>query len=397
MRLSDYLTLSRNNFLRNGFKTFSPIIIITLAIIVFNVITGFFSSITDSMNNTIIKNDSLKFIEVVATPDKKLNSDNLKEIKKIAGVASTFPKVQSFVGIEHSQDKITTNLIGVDSQAISFFTTGKKSSINGTEIILNSTLSDKIKSGDSIKVNYTIKVKEGEGIRKFTDAKILSLYDQFYINNYPEDVSLATIDYVENLNAEFVGFSLEDYRRNLTYDFGTVIVKEVEDVTKVAKRIESMGYDTSYSLKSSQSIPMVARIIVAIGGIIVSLLLVFSGISIASIISQSLRGRYKEIGIMRAVGYQRNHLIKLFSIQVLYISLISFILSISLSFIIIKLLSYFLQQSKFINYQFNVEMDIRQIAISFILILLVSFVSSFRPIMKASSTSIIEIIRGNAS
>ena len=158
-----------------------------------------------------------------------------------------------------------------------------------------------------------------------------------------------------------------------------------------------MGYDTNYSLKSSQSIPMVAKIIIAIGGIVIALLLVFSGISIASIISQSLRGRYKEIGIMRAVGYERNHLIKLFAVEVLYISLISFVLSTSLSFILIKVISYFMNQSNLSNFQFNVTMDIKQVVISFILIIFVSFISSFRPIMKASSTSIIEIIRGNAS
>lgn len=397
MRLSDYLKLGKNNFLRNGFKTLSPIIIITLAIIVFNMVTGFFTSITDSMNNTVIKNDSLKFIEVIATPDKTMDIHSFENIKRIEGVASTFPKVQSFVGLEHDQDKITTNLIGVDNKAVHFFTSGKKDVIKEDEIILNSGLTTKIKEGDSVKVNYTIKVKEGEGIRKLKDAKISTLYNQFYINSFPEDISLATIDYVESLNAEFVGLSLDDYRKNLTYEFGTVIVKDVEDITKVAKKIEDMGYDTNYSLKSSQSIPMVAKIIIAIGGIVIALLLVFSGISIASIISQSLRGRYKEIGIMRAVGYERNHLIKLFAVEVLYISLISFVLSTSLSFILIKVISYFMNQSNLSNFQFNVTMDIKQVVISFILIIFVSFISSFRPIMKASSTSIIEIIRGNAS
>lgn len=397
MRFSDYLKLGGSNFRRNGFKTLAPITIITIGIIVFNVITGFFSSIASSMDSTVIENDSLKFIEVVATPERELKREDIQKIKEIKGVVTSFPKIQSFVGIEYENDKLTTNLIGIDNLAVPYFTSNKTTTIKDNEIVFNSSLANDLHKGDKVQVSYTVKVKEGEGFRKKIKGQILSLYDQFYITNLPEDLSLATIDYVENINAEFVGLPLEDYRENLSYDFGTVIVKNVENVGLVANEIESMGYDTIYSLKSSQSMPMVAKIIVTIGGVVIILLLVFSGISIASIIGQSLRGRYKEIGIMRAVGYQRVNLIKLFSVEVLYISLISFILSISFSFIIIKVLEYFINRSRIINFTFNIEMNINQVLISFLLIVIVSFLASYRPIVRASSTNITELIRGNAS
>ncbi|MGD6818780.1 ABC transporter permease [Metabacillus sp. 84] len=397
MRLSDYLKLGGKNFKRNGFKTAAPIVIITMGIIVFNVVAGFFSGITSSMNETVMENDSLKFIEVVSTPDKALKQEDFNELKQIDGVSTSFPKVQAFVGLEYGKNKITTNLIGVDGPALSYMTAGKANSIKDGDIVLNSALADDLKQGDEVNVSYTVKVKEGEGVRESTKGTIQSLYDQFYITNFPDDLSLATIDYVENLNAQFEGLTLEQYRSGLTYDFGTVVVQNVEDVTPVARQIEELGLDTIYSLKSSQSIPMVAQIIMSIGGVIIVLLLIFSGISIASIIGQSLRGRYKEIGIMRAVGYEKSHLIKLFSVEVLFISVLSFAASIILSFLIISGLEYFLNQSEAIDYTFTIDMTIQQVLLSLILILAVSFLASFRPIVKASSATITDIIRGNAS
>ncbi|MGP7818810.1 ABC transporter permease [Niallia sp. 01092] len=397
MRLSDYFKLGGNNFLRNGFKTLSPIIIITIGIIVFNVVTGFFSSITTSMNTTVIDNDSLKFIEVVPTPEKELTMDDFHEMNKINGVITSYPKVQAFVGLEYGVNRVSTNLVGVNNKAVRYFTSGKDESIKNNEIILNSNIVDTLKPGDSVNISYTVKVKEGEGIRKIKKGKILSFFNQFYLANYPEDLSLATLDYVEQLNAEFLGLSLADYRKNLVYEFGTVIVDDVENISHVAEQIESLGYDTSYALKSSQSIPMVAKIIITVGGVVLVILLLFSGISIASIMGQSLRGRYKEIGIMRAVGYERSHLIKLFSVEVLYISLISFFASITLSFIIIQGLESYLNKTSGIKYIFSINMTGMQVIVSFVLIIIVSFLASFRPIIKASSTDITEIIRGNAS
>lgn len=397
MRFSDYFKLGGSNFLRNGFKTIAPIVIITMGIIVFNIVAGFFTSITESMNTTVVENNSLKFIEVVATPENELKMKDFKKISGINGVVTSIPKVEAFVGLESGDIRETTDLVGVNNKSVSFFTSGNNQYIPDDSIILNSSVAKELKVGENIKVSYTVKIKEGEGIRKTKSGKISSRYDQFYLASYQDGFSLASIDYVEQINASFLGLSLEDYRRNLNYDTGTVIVKDVEQITNVAKKIEALGYDTSYALKSSESIPTVAKMIIAVGGIIIILLLILSGISIASIIGQSLRGRYKEIGIMRAVGYQRSHLIKLFSIEVLYISLISFVLSTIFSFILIKGIEFFLNRSNEIDYIFNISMNGTQILISFGLIVLVSFFASFRPILKASSINITDIIRGNAS
>ncbi|MEK4337446.1 MULTISPECIES: ABC transporter permease [Bacillus] len=397
MRLNDYLKLSWNNFLRNGFKSIAPITIITLSIIILNIILSLFSSITASINTTVIENQSLKLIEISSNSENELTSGSFKKLNEIDNVVTAFPKIEAFVGVEYKNSKTTTNLVGVNDKGLEYFTSNKDKMINNNQIVINSSLADELASNDQIKISYTVKVKEGEGIRKTKNTTIQSKFDQFYLDNYPDDVSLGSIDFVEKFNADFLGLPLKDYRKNLTYEFGTVIVNDVENLTQVANDIEKLGYDTGYSLKASQSIPLVAKIIIAIGGIILVVLLAFSGVSIASVIGQSLRNRYKEIGVMRTFGYEKSHLIKLFSIEVLFISLISFVISVISSFIIIELLNSYLEKSIGVNIDFSVNMTWIQIFISFILIVLVSFISSFRPILKASSIHITEIIRGNDS
>ncbi|WP_305961152.1 FtsX-like permease family protein, partial [Bacillus safensis] len=361
MRLNDYLKLSWNNFLRNGFKSIAPITIITLSIIILNIILSLFSSITASVNTTVIENQSLKLIEISSNSENELTSGSFKKLNEIDNVVTAFPKIEAFVGVEYKNSKTTTNLVGVNDKGLEYFTSNKDKMINNNQIVINSSLADELASNDQIKISYTVKVKEGEGIRKTKNTTIQSKFDQFYLDNYPDDVSLGSIDFVEKFNADFLGLPLKDYRKNLTYEFGTVIVNDVENLTQVANDIEKLGYDTGYSLKASQSIPLVAKIIIAIGGIILVVLLVFSGVSIASVIGQSLRNRYKEIGVMRTFGYEKSHLIKLFSIEVLFISLISFVISIISSFIIIELLNSYLEKSIGVNFDFSVNMTWIQI------------------------------------
>ncbi|MFS0657148.1 ABC transporter permease [Bacillus sp. 179-C3.3 HS] len=397
MKLNDYIKLSWNNFLRNGFKSVAPITIISLSIIILNIILSLFSSITSSVNTTVIDNQSLKIIEISSNSENELTSSSFKELKEIDNVVTAFPKIEAFVGVEYKNGKTTTNLVGVNDKGLEYFTSNKVKGIRDNQLVINSSLTDELSPNEKVKISYTVKVKDGEGIRKTKKALIQSKFDQFYLDNYPEDISLGSIDFVEKLNADFLGLSLKDYRKNLTYEFGSVIVNNVENLPQVADDIEKLGYDTGYSLKASQSIPLVAKVIIAIGGIVLIVLLIFSGISIASVIGQSLRNRYKEIGIMRTFGYEKSHLINLFSIEVLIISLISFVISVISSFIIIELLDSYLGKFMGVNFDFSVNMTGIQIFISLILIVLVSFISSFRPILKASSINITEIIRGNDS
>ncbi|MEL3970811.1 FtsX-like permease family protein [Rossellomorea oryzaecorticis] len=393
MKTTDYYSLGFKNFQRNGKKNIAPIIIITVGILLFNIITSFFTSITSSVNETVVDNSSLKFIHV-SSVDGDMKDTDLEKLKNVEGVHSVFPRTESFIGIENNKEKITTTLIGIPDNSIQYFTDEKNLSLSDNGILLNKNIESSLEKGDPTKISYTVKVKENEGIRKELNATIQSKIEPPYLISFPEDISVASIELVQTLNAGFLGLTLEEYLQNPRYQEAIAIVPDINAVNEAANQFDEMGYMTNYSLKASKSIPVIAKIIGSVGGILVIVLLVFAGTSIASIINQSLRSRYGEIGIMRAIGFKQKQLIKLFTVEVTIISIISFFLSILLSFIALKVIEQYVNNLGFADYTFILSISAYQALASLAVIFLVSFLASAYPIKKASSIQVTDILKG---
>ena len=393
MKAKDYISLGFKNFQRSGRKNIAPIIIITVGILLFNIGTSFFTSITSSVNDTVVDNASLKFIHVSSAEGDLTNTD-LEKLKEVDGVATVFPRTESFIGIEHNKEKITTTLIGVPDNAIEYFAEKENQSLSDNGILLNKNITTSLVKGDLVKLSYTVKVKENEGIRKELDAIVASKIEPPYLISFPEDISIASLELVQTLNAGFLGLTREEYLQNPSYQEAIAIVPDVNAVSKAGGQFDEMGYITNYSLKASKSIPVIAKILASVGGILVVVLLIFAGTSIASIINQSLQNRYGEIGIMRAVGFKQKHLIKLFAVEVTIISFISFCLSILLSFFALKAIEHYVNNLGFADYTFILTIGTYQILASLAVIFLVSFISSAYPIKKASSIQVTDILKG---
>ncbi|MCR8848282.1 FtsX-like permease family protein [Rossellomorea sp. SC111] len=394
MKVSDYLTLGIKNFKRSGKKNIAPIIIITVGILLFNIVSSFFTSITASVNESVVDNSSLKFMHV-SSIDSSLKNEDLAKLKEIEHVHNAFPRTESFVGIEKNKEKVTTTLVGVPNDSIKYFTKSlKETNLPDNGILLNSNIDSTLQQGEPIKISYTVKVKENEGIRKEVESEVYDKVEPPYIISFPEDVSIANLEFVQTLNAAFLGLTLDEYLQNPSYEEAILIVPDVNNLSQVAKDVEDLGYMTEYSLKASKSIPVIAKILASVGGILILVLLVFAGTSIASIINQSLRSRYGEIGIMRAIGYKRKHLIRLFTVEVSIISIISFCLSIMISFIALKLIEQYVNSLGFADYTFILSLSAYQVLASMGVIFLVSFIASAYPIRKASSIQVSEILKG---
>jgi putative ABC transport system permease protein len=393
MKVKDYLSLGFKNFQRSGRKNIAPIIIITVGILLFNIVTSFFTSITSSVNETVVDNSSLKFVHISSVEGDLTNAD-LEKLSGVDGVHSVFPRTESFIGIERNKEKITTTLIGVPDNSVQYFAEEENKSLSGNGILLNKNIRSSLEEGDPIKISYTVKVKENEGIRKELDASVESKIEPPYLISFPEDISIASLELVQTLNAGFLGLTLEEYLQNPSYQEAIAIIPDVNSVSKAANQFDEMGYMTNYSLKASKSIPVIAKILASVGGILVVVLLIFAGTSIASIINQSLHSRYGEIGIMRAIGFKQKHLMKLFTVEVTIISIISFCLSILLSFIALKAIEHYVNNLGFADYTFILSIGTYQILASLVVIFLVSFISSAYPIKKASSIQVTDILKG---
>jgi putative ABC transport system permease protein len=391
MRLNDLLKIGSKNFFRHGFKTVGAIVIITVGIIVYILLYGFFSGIQSSMNETVTENENLTYIEVTQSSQGNVDYEDADSLKRIDGVDTAFPKVTALVGLENDELRQTTTLLGVPEEAVPFYSRNELKFDDNKEIILNNSIGE-IEANEKLNMSYTVKIKEGEGVRESQPILIKGTYEQPQLINYPNDISLAPMELVLEVNAAFHQLSVEDYMQTNPPEMITVIAEDVEQVVNVAQQIEDAGFETNYSLKSSQGIPSVAKFIIIIGAIIVFIMLSFAAISISSIMSQSLKSRYKEIGIMKAIGFKNGDVHKILSAEVIFIGLTSYIAAIFSAASIIYAVNYYIGSTQELEV-LSVDFGVFQVLSSFILVILVSLGASFRSITKAARLEPAEILR----
>lgn len=391
MEFKDKVKLSFTNFIRHGFKTGGSIIIVTIVILMFNLTSGFFLGIKDGMINTVAKNDDLKFIQIRAKGNTQLMYSDLKKISEVDGIACVFPKITSLVGIETGQEGETTTLLGVPDEALPYFIKSKTTFGTKNDIFLNIHLS-KFNIGEQIDISYNVKIAENEGTRESTKAKIVEYYQQTDILDIAETLSLAKIDFVYDIRAKFYNMPTEKFKKEYNYDSFLVLAKDINDLVGIAQDIENKGFFTNYSMKASKSIPIFFKVVILIAVTLIVLLLMFACISISSVIGQLLKSRYREIGILKALGFSQNHIATMLLLEVLYIGIASFLNSIALTVFIIFMLNHFISNTGDLSI-FKIHFGWLQIISSIFLVIAVVWGASLKVILRASRLTPIETIR----
>jgi ABC-type lipoprotein release transport system permease subunit len=242
-------------------------------------------------------------------------------------------------------------------------------------------------SSENISCNLTGKV-----VDKFTFPEGLSVFgSQYYY------ATITTMEAAERLNALGENLTLEEYRaKKAKTGYSTIIVfvDDVSSLEKVSKEIDKLGITTSYALKESKFIPSFAQNILAIGSVIILLLGVFGILSIHSMITQLVRGRFREIGIMKAIGFTASQIRNIFLGEMFLIVFTTCLISLGATagiFLIIN--SLILNGDNLLGLQFNLTMDAFTILYSVIIIFLMIFLTSINAILKTSYLSIIDTIR----
>ncbi len=347
--------------------------------------------VENSMNETVIENDQLKFIEVSSSNEEALQSEDGEVLQQIDGVSVAFPSETALVGVEKEKERTSTMVLGVPTEALSFFTGEDQVFSSEESVLLNDKYKD-FKAGEEVELSYTVKVKEGEGVRSKLSAEIVGTYKQPDLLGFPDNLSLVPISLVNQINANFEQMTVDEYTAHHKPDRYIVIAENVEELVNVATTIEDKGYTTNYALQSSKQLPVVAKLLIGVGGALAVILLGFAAVSISSIMNQSLKNRYKEIGIMKAIGYKRKHITSLLSVEVLYIGLASFVLSILSSYVLMFFFNQYIESKdglSILSLTFNGKL----VLLSLFLVLLVSLGSSYRAITKAAKLDPVETLR----
>jgi ABC-type lipoprotein release transport system permease subunit len=376
MDLRDKIALSFKAFTRQKYKTVGTIAILSVAIIVFNVVYSLFTYIKDNSDVNITNNDSLKYIQIEPLPNKELTQEDLDSIKKIPGVEAAFFSLTSNIAVEYKDKGFSATLLGLDPDEIKALTKN--------DIVLD----DKSIKTD---ISFNVAISSDKGVRKTKTITVKDYFTQPDLLYLPQNVCLANKDLVVQILSEFYSMTPEMFLSQYYPSNIIAIASNLEDVSYITEEIEKKGLDTKYSLKSSKELPLFAKVIRAIGAVAFLILIIFGGINIASSISQSIRSRYKHIGILKAMGFSSKNVFDILFYEVIYIGLISFVIAQVLSIIIIFFIN--LQLKINMNNGITIGMNALQVIISAVLILITIALSSVYNISKASKMNSIECMR----
>jgi len=369
------------------------LIILSIVIVVFNITFSLSMSVRDSSRTEITENQNLRYIEVMSTGEN-ISSSILDEIRKMDGVSTAFYNKTLSCAIEFSDQGYQAFAVPVDKKDV-LALTGKSVLLEENQIILNQKYLDEgLEVGSTIILSYNSKLSEDYGTRENKEMQIVGFYEQPVVNSWIDDVALISQSLSDIIQSELYGVSISEINsENISEDRIIVIVEEIKDTNTIAKAIESnyQGLMTSFALKSSEGLPFFAQAIIIVGGIIVIALIIMSIIVISSTVTNSLKNRFHEIGIIKAIGYQEKDVYQLLLIEITMIAIISIILSLVISFVTLQILNFILyKQNIALNF---LKITFIQMLLSTILIFLAMYVSTIKIIGEFSKLDIVEVLR----
>src|SRR5690606_8952036 len=144
--------------------------------------------------------------------------------------------------------------------------------------------------------------------------------------------------------------------------------------------IEREGLITSYGLEYSEGLPQLAKMIILIGMIIIVTLLLLGVVIMNVTLNNSLKERYREIGILKSIGINSQSISKILNLEVFFIWVVISIIATLMSVLVIKLLPKLMDLSMMGDLKFTVLQFIVSIAATY----LVMIITTSRTIRKVS-------------
>lgn len=363
---------------KNFYIYFSLITIcITFLIIIINIYNKTSFSILERENNIINRELVISTYDDLETVKKKLES--IKSIKKIykfihpidaklivdepiniqitSGTLEHFPKVLAGYNIKE-EDK--NNIILPSKMYI------QNKLILG-ETLLNRQIAFSINIDDKV-IQYT--------------GKVVGIYE-----SQNDSENFAYISYNDMYN---ILYSDNDNDKNLnTY---SIIIDRQENVNKAIDNINKHGYNASLYNNVLQKETNMLKILKNIITLMIVSLIFSLYIILHAIINNMLNEEKKEIAILKSIGYNNIRIFLISLFRTMFLIIVSFILSIFLSNIVIKIVN-FMFFNEITNEINTNKIYFNHLIVSFFLILFVSFLATISSIKRIKKLAPILIFR----
>lgn len=385
MKNGDVLELSIINFKQHLRKNSGIIIILTMIIIVFNLTYSLVSILKGNSAENIIENSNLKIIEA-SSVEEEISDEDFNSIETLNNVVNMFYNFSAGCSIESEDITEEISVIGLSAEKCRKFVRSKVD-LKDYQIILNDTYKDIYKTGQKIEISYNCRVTESKGKRVYKEYEIVGFYKQPVINSWYDSVGIVSENCVFEIYGSNYGLNKEDIQDSNVYKQSVLVfVDEVDNVKSVANYIDSKGLMVSYALMSSEQLPLFAKIVIAIGTVLIGILVFMSVIVINTTINNTIQGRYKEIGIMKSVGIKSQDISKVLYGELIVLWCIISVVSIVISDICIKFLNTCISMG-------NININMMQILISIAGTLMIILSTTMATVRKAAKLEVVEVLR----
>jgi ABC-type antimicrobial peptide transport system permease subunit len=329
-------------FVRNNIgKTLPSILTLTTFLLILNILLGILFSTTGVLSRSVTNNSYVRFMEVLNNGDFKKSSQMVSKISALPEVDECFPDVSHPIMIEteNSDQFELYTALGIPKGLLSEF---GLSSDTDQYIFLPRKDSDKFKKGSVVKFEetfYNKNARPGESSYELKELKytVSGYYDDMNWDLFPENVVLMDQMTTDRIA---VGGTSDGI---MAADRIIVHVADVSDMKTVEENIREMYPDTDirYDLKHTGELPGYSKLIIAVSGTILIVLLVFCIFNINGNVKQILNSRRRDIGLLSLFGVDSGDITSIFVSEYFISGLISFVLAIAVTAVLFILLKVF--------------------------------------------------------
>lgn len=411
--INPIFTISWLNFRKLKNKFIAYVTIVSITLVLFNVFLSIFIGINNSFDKAVVSNKSLQVIEVQSSRSKstQLTLDSISTLDKNNNVLIAYPSVDLSIyfapdTMMEGDPTLFVNAISLPDIAIPFFTKSKQPKISEKGIIISKSFAEKIKLfkspinlsiGDEItfKLNKLIGVTQQTSMGTVIDIEFIV---EDIVDDLNSDLGASNI-YINletaiNLNLESEGQNNKDLSNLKIYN-AVVIVKDINKLEEVSREISKLGFQDTYSLSKIKTLPTLSILVGIVGILLVGTLIVFSVINIATLVSQQLKLRHIEFGILRCIGYTKRNIMDITIMELIFITIYIFMIVSIFSFLIIYFINFLLITLNLKTQGFEVILNIYQFPLSFAILFLMTIGTNLVVLVKHSKLTPIELLKNN--
>lgn len=384
MKMYDTVFICINNIRYNIKRLLFSIISLSLFILSVNMSIFYLMSLQEGFLKNVENNDSLKFVQIESGKiEKEFTNADILSISDIDGVVCVFPRTTVKIKVNDNAQDINVMLLGIPDKALKYFIEGGKLFKNKNDIYVSFLYKDALKR-DYISMSLLTDTNNEKKI----DANIAGFYNNKYILDFEKGISLAGLEFVNNINALYSGVSKESYLENTKFDKYIIVVNDVLKVQDVIKRLKGRGYSTYSALDGLKTIPSISKVVIIIGLLLVFLFGLISIVSTILIIKEIFQNRKKYIGIMMTVGFSSKYILRLMLIELFIISLISFAVTSVISFILMPIFGLLVGD-------ISIKTFLIVLSLNFPILALMVVISCFNFVLKLSRENVVELLKAH--